>query len=924
MNTGIWYKIVLLSFFLVAAFQAKATHNRAGEIVVEMVPNADGACGLTVKATIVTYTKTSSENADRDTLTICWDRGGPCEQVPRANGVGMPPQGVPLENDIKYNIYVAYHTYDGPGTYTIHMEDPNRNAGVLNVNFPNSVSIPFYIETVFTIVNPVFSGCNNSPVLRVPPIDFACLGEVFTHNPGAFDIDRDSLVYDLAVCQQGPDDPVPNFFFPDGMSINRLTGDLVWDAPNQVGEFNIAIIIISFRNGVPLDTMVRDMQIIVEDCSNEPPVVLTEVEELCVIAGTTIDFQVVATAPITDTDQRVRLIAYGAPFTLENSPAVMIPPSEAYFDDPLSKRFRWETTCDHISSQPYNVVFRAVDDFLGDTTGLATLKTVRILVVGPPPEDVQAEAEVDNVVVSWALPYTCEDTEEDYFRGFSVWRRLNSDQTPLDTCDPGLEGRGYTKISPDTLMRQVNGRYFFVDENIERGRTYCYRILANFALRTANGLFFYNPVASLPSEEACVQLGRELPLLLKVDVEATDVAGGQIGVCWSKPNAADLDTILNGGPYVYELLRSIGHNENTADFVPIHSVSSPFFSTANDTCFTDIGLNTVGDPYTYAVNFYVNGEPTPLGVSTPAGSVFLQSAPSDRIIDLVWDELVPWENFSYTVFRENLVSGVFELLGTTMSTTYRDSGLVNGQEYCYYLQAEGTYNIDGLPEPLVNRSQIVCATPTDNVAPCPPALAVSNLCNTDIDCENIEQLDNQLTWDDPRNRCPEAGDVAGYRVYYAPDADTPPTLIAAIADEDVFEFTHSPDFGLAGCYRVTAVDTVGNESTFSNVVCVDNCPVYELPNAFTPNADGQNDLYVPIKSCFIAAVEFQVFNRWGGLVFETTNPVLNWNGTNTNNEPLAEGTYFYKCQVFEQRVDGIVPADEFLSGFIELIRGAGN
>ena len=134
---------------------------------------------------------------------------------------------------------------------------------------------------------------------------FACTGEVFTHNPGAYDVDGDSLSYELAVPKRGPNDPVPNFFFPNGMSINPVTGDLVWDTPTDVGEYNIAINIYSYRNGQLIDTMVRDMQIIVEDCSNEPPLVITDVEEICVIAGTVIDFDVIATAPLTDTDQKV-------------------------------------------------------------------------------------------------------------------------------------------------------------------------------------------------------------------------------------------------------------------------------------------------------------------------------------------------------------------------------------------------------------------------------------------------------------------------------------------------------------------------------------------------------------------------------------------------------------------------------------------
>lgn len=910
----------LTLLLLVALPAAWATHNRAGEIIVETVPDENGNCGLTVKATIITYTKASSTDADRDSLTICWGDDN-CEVIARNNGPGTPPQGEELEDeDIKYNVYMATHTYTGPSRYTISFEDPNRNAGVINVNFPNSVSIRFYVENVFSLFNPVFSGCNNSPVLQVPPIDFACTGEVFTHNPGAFDIDGDSLAYELAVPKQRPNEPVPNFFFPNGMSINPITGDLVWDSPTQVGEYNIAINIYSYRNGQIIDTMVRDMQIIVEDCVNDPPVVITDIDEICVIAGTVIDFNVTATAPLTDTDQRVRLLAYGAPLNLDVSPAEFTPPSVEYFDDPLVKNFRWETTCEHISGQPYNVVFRAVDDFRGDSTGLATLKTVRITVVGPPPEDVQAIAEGPAIEVSWESPYVCEDAQEDYFRGFSVWRRINSDQSPLDTCSPGLAGRGYTKISSDTLRNIVDGRYFFQDNNVERGKTYCYRVLANFARRTANGLFFYNRVESLPSEESCVQLGRDVPLLIKVDVVNTDFSSGSIDVCWTKPDPADLDTLMNGGPYTYNLLRAPGHTEDPSSFTLINSVTAPTFALANDTCFTDTGLNTVDQPYTYIVDFYVNGEADALGSSTVGGSVYLNATPSDRVNTLFWDEFVPWENFSYTIFREN-DSGVLDSLTTVTDPIYRDEGLQNLVEYCYVVRTAGTYNISGVPEPLINHSQRICSTPFDNVPPCPPELTVTNLCDVSESCDQIEALENNLSWLSAATLCPEFEDVDAYRIYYAPIVNAPFELIATVNDPNQLDYIHQPGGTIAGCYTVTAVDTVGNESAQSNIVCVDNCPVYELANAFTPNGDNQNDLYVPIRSCFIAQVEFQVYNRWGGLVFETKDPALNWDGTNIKGDALESGTYFYRCRVFEQRVEGILPAPELLSGYIELIKG---
>ncbi len=905
----------------------QATHNRAGEISVEQV--GDCTTSLTVKATIVTYTKASSRPADRDTLTICWG-DGVCERVARMNGPGSPPQGELLENDTKKNIYCGFHTYNARGTYTISMTDPNRNGGVINVNPPNSDQVRFHIQTTYTIPNPQFQGCNDTPVLLQPPIDIGCVGRVFTHNPNAYDADGDSLSYHFVIPLQDVNLEVPNYDWPfainpgpnNNLTIDEVTGDIVWDAPQQAGEYNLAMIIVEYRQGIPIDTIVRDMQILIQQCDNQPPIVEVPYEEICVQAGDLVEFDVVGTAPIDETDQQVRLTALGGPFEVPISPATFTPESEEFEEDPVTKTFRWQTTCDHISGQYYSVVFKALDNFFGDSIGLATLKTVRIKVVGPPPEDVQAAPSSNKITVSWANPYFCEETEDEYFRGFTVWRRLGSNNFPIDTCTPGLAGRGYIKLTT-IAIRNINAddRYFYDDNDVERGKTYCYRILAEFAKTTPDGNNAYNRVESLPSDEVCVQLNRDVPLITKADVLTTSNATGQVDVCWSKPKAEDLDTMVNQGPYIYEVLRATGQTDNDADFQAIGiSFNSPTFAEANDTCFTDVNLNTVDNAYSYRINFYVNNESTPLGTTNTASTIYLSAAPTDNANVLSWTEIAPWNNEFYTIYRQNDL-GTFDSIGVTNTNTYTDNGLINGTSYCYKIRSTGSYGIVDIINPIINFSQELCSVPIDNVAPCPPTLTVDNVCESGVNCSEVEVLANTLNWVNPMDLCAETDDVVGYNIYYTPIQDQEFSLIASFDDSGVLSFEHEPElFGIAGCYYVTAIDTFLNESIPSDTICVDNCPFYELPNTFTPNGDGQNDLFVPFPYCFVESVDFQVFNRWGELVFQTENPDLNWDGTNIKGEQLSEGVYYYTCRTFEQRVDGIAPSPEVLSGYIELIR----
>jgi gliding motility-associated-like protein len=903
--------ILLAALALAFSTPLWATHNRAGEIHVQQIGP------LTVRATIITWTKTSSINADRDTLTICWGDGSLCQPVLRSNGGG---EGVPYPNDVKYNIYIAEHTYSGEAQYRISMSDPNRNAGILNVNFPSSDNVPFHIETVYSFQNQQFGGMNTTPYLIQPPIDNACVGKVFKHNPGASDPDGDSLSYQFIVPLFAEGAPVPNYVFPHKVTNGNFTltidadGNIVWNAPDRAGEYNLAFIIVSWRNGNPIDTTIRDMQIFVAECDNNPPTVMTK-EDICVIAGSSIAFTVTGTDP--DSGQLVRLTALGGPFTSPYSPATFDAPAE-YAASPVEGVFRWNTVCEHISNQPYTVVFKALDTLGG--TQLADLKAVTIKVVGPQPLDLQANAQQGKVNLSWAAPYSCEVTQNNYFYTFSVWRRVGSNPFPLDTCDPGLEGKGYTRIVFST-KDQVNGRYEFTDSTVERGQTYCYRVEGVFARRSSAG-YPYNVVQSLPSEEVCAQLPRDLPVITNVSIETTDMASGQVEVRWSKPVARDLDTLLNPGPYRYQVLRATGLNGGTLQAVPGGSFTSNSFAAANDTFFRfDDNLDTKGFPYHYQVEFYVNGAAKPLGKTREASSVRLLVSSTDQANILSWTFEVPWNNYRYDIFRKGPASTQYDSIGSTDKPPFEDRGLTNGLEYCYYVRSVGTYSIGGLADPLLNLSQEDCGIPIDTVPPCPPVLSVLNLCDEDQPADPAPPFVNYLRWTNPNATCNGTDDAVGYKIWYAKDEGAPLTLLASIQGVGILEYEQSGE-SVAGCFAVSAIDSVGNESRLSNIICKDNCPFYELPNAFTPNGDGANDVFKPFPSQrFIESIDFQAFNVWGNLVFETTDPNINWDGTNAQGKALAEGTYYYVCRIFEQRVDGVSLSPAILSGFIELMRG---
>jgi gliding motility-associated-like protein len=889
-----------------------ATHNRAGEFRIEQIGD------LTLRVTVITYTKTSSIQADRDTLTFFWG-DGTSERVKRSNGSGQP-----LDNDVKFNTYIAEHTYPGRATYTISMFDKNRVGNILNVNPPNSISIPFYVETTYTFLNPQFQGTNNSVILLQPPIDFACVGERFVHNPNAVDtVDNDSIAFELVIPLADSGLLVPKYSFPDQIvpgpfnriSLDPVTGDFVWDAPQAVGEYNIAIKVKEYRNGALISSVIRDMQILVVNCNDNRPPEIDVVDELCVVAGESLSLDVIVTDP--NSNQLVKLSALGGPFIQSKNPAFLSSPS-GYQSPPISAKFIWNTDCDHISDQYYSVIFKAVDNIF-DTTGLATLKTLRIKVVGPSPEGVSTQSNDETITISWDKPYACDITSDDYFKGFSVWRKESSNQFEVDTCSPGLNGKGYQKIAFN-LKDIVGDNYFYEDLNVERGKTYCYRVLGEFAKTAASGLAF-NRVESLPSMETCIQLNRDVPLLTKISVGQTDIVNGTMDIRWVKPLAQQLDTIENPGPYRFVLMHDVGLDPQNFVSVPGAEFVSPFFQGWADTTFLHSGLNTEESGHSYRVDFYTGNSNIPFGSSLPSSSVFLTAVGTHESNLLSWEFNTPWDNFEFEVFRRNQ-SGQFESLGKVDSPSFEDTGLENGIEYCYQIKAIGTYGIADIEDPLENLSQESCSIPMDDVPPCPPIIEVDNICDQANPGIPAEDIVNSILWSYPPINCNSFDDISAFNIYYAPSLDADFEFVSQIsAFGNSFQFDHQPEKGIAGCYVVASVDEIGNESAFSNSICVENCPFYELPNAFTPNNDGHNDIFKPFPYRFIDRIELKVFNRWGNLVFQTTDPDISWTGTNLSGQPLADGVYHYVCKVFESSESGNSDPS-LLKGYIQLVSGS--
>ncbi len=885
------------------AFSLKATHNRAGEITYKWLG------GYTYSITLVTYTDDGTNVADRCKLTIYFGDGDSCQAV-RENGAVSPSSsecsfsraGVIIKTNpnVKKNVYSCVHTYLGPGCFTIHMFDRNRNNGVINV--PNSVNQPFYLETLLCIN--AFLGPNNSPALTYEPIDEACLGQCFYHNPGAYDIDNDSLSYELVMSKgengQGQIGvPIPGYSYPSsgpGGTFNiNSNGTLTWCSPQSPGEYNVAFYIKEWRkdfdgNWKLVGYVMRDMQIIVSPCPNTPPQIAA-LQDTCVVAGTLI----IKTFKATDANSitTMTLTATGGPFAVTPPVAVF---GTVQGTGTVSGTFSWQTACAHVRSSPYQVTIKAVDS--GPTVSLVDFKTYNITVVGPPPLNLTATPLGTSVKLIW-FKSTCNNVglgnKVIYYK---VYRK--SDCTPWvhSPCETGVPPSsgfsfiGQTASINDTTFTDTNGGI-----GLAHGVNYSYVVVAVYA----DGSLSY------ASNQVCVQLKRDVPIIINVDVLSTNTSTGQIFVRWVRPlvGPSNLDTTILTGPYEFRVSAKQGLN---GTFSQVYSTTKTYFAELNqlsDTTFIHSGIDTDNFLWVYKLDFYSNN--VFVGSAQTASSVFLTLTPADRKMNLSWVHYVPWSNYKYFIYRKAPSQAGFTLLDSTTSLNYIDSNNVaNRSTYCYKVLTKGQYSDPAIFKPLLNNSQTECATAVDQTLPCSPTLDISSNCETGF---------VELKWNNPNHTCSD--DVIKYFIYFKPTEDEPLVLYDSVTNVSDTTFVLDGLESIAGCWVVTAIDSSYNESVKAEANCVDNCPEFELPNVVTMNGDGVNDLYKAIKVKHIKDIDLYIYNRWGELVYHTTDPYFNWDGKVIQTKMLcSEGTYFYTCEVNEKRVKPRKP--RLLKGFIQV------
>ncbi|MEG1572619.1 MAG: gliding motility-associated C-terminal domain-containing protein [Bacteroidales bacterium] len=120
----------------------------------------------------------------------------------------------------------------------------------------------------------------------------------------------------------------------------------------------------------------------------------------------------------------------------------------------------------------------------------------------------------------------------------------------------------------------------------------------------------------------------------------------------------------------------------------------------------------------------------------------------------------------------------------------------------------------------------------------------------------------------------------------------------------IYQWADHPDYTLgyrcftqSGDYELSLLDTVGCSATYTLHIQSSECtPILEMPNVFTPNGDGINDLFGLKTSEKVYNFEILIYNAWGLKVYDYKGFPENfqWNGTHkSSSRPVPDGSYFY-------------------------------
>jgi gliding motility-associated-like protein len=152
----------------------------------------------------------------------------------------------------------------------------------------------------------------------------------------------------------------------------------------------------------------------------------------------------------------------------------------------------------------------------------------------------------------------------------------------------------------------------------------------------------------------------------------------------------------------------------------------------------------------------------------------------------------------------------------------------------------------------------------------------------------------------------------------------PEYTVNAWYPQNIFPFQFAKEqsifIGKSDTIKVIGTSAIGCIDTAILYIKADTLvPVMIMPNAFSPNGDGLNDVFEPkfVNKSGYVIKSFKIYNRWGQLVYlDQGTRKASWNGRYYNEDkPADPGVYYYYIDVLF--IDG---TKEFVKGDVTIVR----
>lgn len=117
------------------------------------------------------------------------------------------------------------------------------------------------------------------------------------------------------------------------------------------------------------------------------------------------------------------------------------------------------------------------------------------------------------------------------------------------------------------------------------------------------------------------------------------------------------------------------------------------------------------------------------------------------------------------------------------------------------------------------------------------------------------------------------------------------------------------------------ITTPQNCSIEESTLLVEYCPnALYVPNSFTPNGDGENDVFFPVGNN-IATLQLEIFDRWGKMIYSGVDAAASWNGT-MGGEPVQDGVYIWKlhCRFYTDSTQRTLTPETVRTGHVTVLR----